>query len=256
MSKDNAGNLATSDISTFTTLGTPAAFTVSDLSISPTEVDIGGTVTISATVTNTGDGSGSYDVTLKIDSTVITTERVTLAGGENEELTFTVSEDASGTHSVDVNGLKGTFSVKAAPVVPPVVPPTPAKFTVSDVTISPAEVDTDQTVTISVDVANIGEQSGSYTVTLKVDGVIIATKDVTLVGGASQKVTFTTSKDVAGTYSVDVNGKSGTFTVKAPLAVPPPPPTKPVNWWLWGSIIAVGVIIIIVVVMLVIRNRY
>ena len=81
--------------------------------------------------------------------------------------------------------------------------------------------------------------------------MVVATKDVTLDGGASQMVTFTTSKDVAGTYKVKADGLSGTFTVKAP---PVPVPPKPINWWLIGGIIA-GVIVIGTVVFLVVRRN-
>jgi len=58
------------------------------------------------------------------------------------------------------------------------------------------------------------------------------------------RVTFTISKDVAGTYSVNVSGLTGSFAVKAP----------PINWWLIGGIIA-GVIIIAVVVWQVTTRR-
>jgi hypothetical protein len=48
----------------------------------------------------------------------------------------------------------------------------------------------------------------------------VATKGVTLAGGASEEVTFTTSKDAGGTYAVDLNGLPGTFVVKAGLSPP------------------------------------
>ena len=79
---------------------------------------------------------------------------------------------------------------------------------------------------------------------------MVATRDVTLAGGASQKVTFITVKDVAGTYQVEVDGLTESFTVKPP----PPEPPKPINWWLIGGIIA-GVIIIGVTISLVVRRR-
>ena len=126
----------------------------------------------------------------------------------------------------------------------------PATFAASDLSISPTEVDIGEPVTIRVLVINTGDLTGTYKVTLKVDKVVVATEDVTLAGGTSQKVTFTTSKDVAGTYAINVDGQVGTFTVKA---VPPPPP-PPINWWLIGGIIAAA-IIIGVVIWLVVRRR-
>jgi hypothetical protein len=66
-------------------------------------------------------------------------------------------------------------------------------------------------------VTNTGDFTGTYEVTLKIDDVAVATKSVTLAGGAIEKVTFTISKVVARTYTVDLNGLPGTFVVKAGL---------------------------------------
>jgi hypothetical protein len=150
----------------------------------------------------------------------------------------------------------------------------PSAFETSHLTVLPREVEPDEKVTIGVKVTNTGDLSGSYEVTLKIDGVAVATEDVTLAGGTSGTVTFTTSKDTAGTYNVNVNGLSSTFTVAAPPAPPtpappapePPPPAPPapaappvvppivINWWLTGGLIA-GVIIISVATILIIRLR-
>ena len=114
----------------------------------------------------------------------------------------------------------------------------PAEFSGNDLTRSPAEVEEGEATTISVKVANIGGESGSYTVTLRIDNVVVDTKVVTVNAGSSQTVTFTTSKDVAGTYTVDVNGLSKTFTVtKAPS-----------NWWIslivgLGAAVTVGLLV-------------
>ena len=144
----------------------------------------------------------------------------------------------------------------------------PAAFTTSDLIVSPAEVDIKETVNIGLLVTNTGDLTGSYEVTLKIDNVEVATKDVTLAGGDSETVTFTTAKDVAATYSVTVDGLSDTFTVKpslAPAPMPPPEekaevalleeeegvpaapvPAKPINWPLIGGISTVVVILSLV----------
>ena len=215
----------------------PAAFTASDLTISPTEVNVGESVTISALITNTGGLSGSHTVTLKINDIVVTTTSVTLASGASQRVTFTTTQDVAGTYVVDVNGLSGIFTVKPAPA---------AVFTASDLTISPTEVNVGESVTISALITNTGGLSGSHTVTLKINDIVVTTTSVTLASGASQRVTFTTTQDVAGTYVVDVNGLSGIFTVK--------PAPQPINWWLIGGI-SVGFIILVVIIVLVIRRQ-
>jgi len=148
----------------------------------------------------------------------------------------------------------------------------PAAFETSYLTILPSEVDQDEKVTIGVKVTNTGRLFDSYQVTLKVDNVVVDTKDVALEGGASQKVAFTTSKDVAGTYNVNIDGLSGTFTVKpAPAVAPPPapappapapapappvaPPVAPPNWGLISGIIAGCIVVGLLVYFLVWRKR-
>ena len=68
----------------------------------------------------------------------------------------------------------------------------------------PPRLISEEDVTISVLVINTGDLTGTYEVTLKIDNVTVASKDVTLAGGASQTVTFTTAKDAAGVYTIDV----------------------------------------------------
>ena len=257
---DPETNTITAKVSHFTAFTVlaytrPAVFVASDLSITPAEVDIEEEVTISVLITNTGDLTGSYEVTLKIDDVVVDTKEVTLAGGASQRVSFTATKDVADTYSVDVSGLTRSFTVKEE-IVPPVVPPVPAAFTISSLTISPAEVDVGKSVTISVLASNTGDLTGSYEVTLKIDNVVVATKEVTLAGGASQKVTFTTTKDVAGTYTVNVNGQSSTFTVKeevVPLVVPPV--TKPIAWWVWLIIGLVSAVIVGFAVWMVMRRR-
>jgi hypothetical protein len=119
------------------------------------------------------------------------------------------------------------------------VVPAPAAFTVSKLFISPTEVDIGQSVTISAIVTNTGGQPGTYKVVLKINGAVEATEEVTVSAGASKKVSFTTARYVAGSYSVDVNGLSGSFAVKKPAPPPPEEPVKPpINWPMVGGIIA------------------
>jgi len=224
-------NSVTTEISHLTTFAIlsylhPAAFVASDLSITPDEVNTGEEVTISFTITNAGGITGSYEIPLKIDGAMEATQAVTLVGGISKEITFTTVKDTAGTYTVTANGLSGTFTVKAIPK--------PATFTAGALSISPAEVEIGESITISTRVTNTGDLTGSYKVNLKIDGAVVATRSVTLAGSASQKVTFTTSTDTAGTYTVTVNGKSGTFTVKAP--------PKPINWWFVALTIVVVIL--------------
>jgi hypothetical protein len=90
----------------------------------------------------------------------------------------------------------------------------PAEFTVASLNVSPAEAQPGETVTVSLEVTNTGEQEGTYTVELKIAGAVENSITVTLAGGASTTITFEVIKEVAGSYSVAVNGLSGSFTVR------------------------------------------
>ncbi|OGO23512.1 MAG: hypothetical protein A2144_00080 [Chloroflexi bacterium RBG_16_50_9] len=169
----------------------------------------------------------------------------------------------------------------------------PAAFTASGLTISPAQVNPGEPVNVSVNIANTGDLTGTYDVVLKINDRITSTRTVTVAGHASQKVTFATTQNVAGTYTVNIDGQTGTFTVKppvtpvpapapkpttppvppvttpappaplAPPATPPAPPIAPVtptapatNWWLIGGIIVAVIVIAAVAWQLIVRRRH
>ena len=184
----------------------PADFELTDLIIAPTEVAIGEEVTISVIVNNTGDMTGSYEVTLILDDVSVASEEVTLRGGASQEVAFIRTMDTARTYSVTVADLSATFAVR-----------TPAIFEVSDLTINPHEVEVGEEATITVLVSNTGDLSGSYEITLALDGVAVATEEVTLDGGISQEVAFIRTMDTTGTCSVKIANLSDTFEVTIPL---------------------------------------
>jgi hypothetical protein len=85
------------------------------------------------------------------------------------------------------------------------------KFELSNQTIDPEQVLPGGTVTISVDVTNVGEVRGSYPVVLTIDGVSTDTKVITLDPGESERVTFFVV--VNGKYDIDIGGIAGTFEI-------------------------------------------
>lgn len=97
--------------------------------------------------------------------------------------------------------------------------PAPAAFQLSDLSVQPAQVESGKSVTVSVKVSNTGGQSGSYTVTLNLNGVKETDKLVTVAAESSQTVTFTVTKTAAGNYQVAVGNLTGNFTVTT--AAPP-----------------------------------
>jgi uncharacterized protein YfaS (alpha-2-macroglobulin family) len=87
---------------------------IGGLAISPELVEAGEAVSISVMVRNLSDSGGTFKVILLINGAVESTKEVTLAGGETRSIAFTVTKQAEGTYSVEVDGLAGTFKVTKA----------------------------------------------------------------------------------------------------------------------------------------------
>ena len=88
-----------------------------------------------------------------------------------------------------------------------------AEFNVSNLIISPDEVQRGRDVKISVEVVNIGEASGECELEMRINGIVEASKIIEISSGANKMITFEISRDAVGTYQVDVSGLKGEFTV-------------------------------------------
>ena len=130
-----------------------AEFVVSDLVISPTEVNPGQVVTITCAVTNIGSEAADYTVTMGGD--FVAEQVVSLGPGESKTVSFTVTPTAAKTHYVSVDGLSGSFVATTVPV---------ADIRVENLNISPSEVNVGEKVTISVVAKNYGSASGTKTI--------------------------------------------------------------------------------------------
>ena len=91
--------------------------------------------------------------------------------------------------------------------------PTAASFSLSNLSIEPAEVCSDETVSISVSLTNTGGTQGTHNVVLNVAGAQEATESVTLSPSGSETITFDVSRGDVGTYAVSIGNLSGSFDV-------------------------------------------
>jgi hypothetical protein len=129
----------------------PATFTASALAVYPDKTTIGGSVSISVKIANTGDLTGSYDVILKINDELAETRRVTISGHAEQGVIFIVNTDVAGNFTVAIDNLTGTFTVQAVQRVsnskvtltPTLEPNTaPAVTPTSAASLTPAEAST------------------------------------------------------------------------------------------------------------------
>lgn len=121
---------------------------------------------------------------------------------------------------------------------------TSAAFVVRSLEVTPEVVKTGEDVTVNVLVANTGETEGSYSLSLKIDGVVETTKELTLHPGEERQVLFNVSREGTGSYMVEVDGKTAEFTVGGALSPEKPPSSgepSPTDWAFWafiGTIVA------------------
>lgn len=134
-----------------------AEFEVSNLVISPTEVQVGYPVSISCLVTNIGSEAGSKLISLGGD--FMAEQTVYLAPGESKTISFEVTPVVAKTYQASVDGLYGSFVATTVPV---------ADIRVEDLDISPTEVYVGEPVIISVRATNYGGAAGSKVITCNV----------------------------------------------------------------------------------------
>ncbi len=147
--------------------------------------------------------------------------------------------------------------VYSAGVYAIVAPVSPARFVVSGLSISPVEAACGEMVSISCMVTNSGLSAGYYQVVLELNGQLHEVKRISLAGETSMQVSFGVIRNAPGSYSVEINGLKGSYTVteeqhsvtytptKPPQEYPPENP----SYWLW-VIYAVNALLLLVVIYL------
>ena len=102
--------------------------------------------------------------------------------------------------------------------------PAEAKFELSDFSISPVSVEVGIPVTISVNITNIGDLDGNYTLRFSINGTIKEERQILLTAGAFSVVDFVDTEFVEGHYFAEVDYLNGTFLVN-----PAPPQTSSIE---------------------------
>jgi len=196
----------------------PANFSVTvDSTNSP--VTEGETLTVDATVENTGDQQGTQDVNLSVNGTERDSTSVTLDSDNNTSvsLNWSTGSGDAGSYSPTVESENGSDSTS----VTVDAPSSAANF---DVTVDSTNlpVAEGETLTVDATVENTGDQQGTQDVTLTVDGTDRDSQEVTLDSGntASVSLDWTTGSGDGGSYTATVESKNGTdstgVTVDAP----------------------------------------
>lgn len=197
------------------TVQEPAAFNVS-YSVDDSTVLTGEDVTVTATVENTGDVSGSTDVWFYADGEEFYNESVTVDGGNTITVDAATSFATAGDHNVTVNDLNVTE----------ITAQQPATYEVTGLD-APENVSAGDTLTVTATIENVGDVAGNQSV-MYILGTedIQFTQNVELDAGNSTQVTFeaNTTGIAAGTYThgvyTDADEMEANLTVQEPTQVP------------------------------------
>lgn len=89
----------------------------------------------------------------------------------------------------------------------------PARITTKYISVQPQVAQVGQPITIATNIVNEGEESGHFTVVLKVNGQVVEKRTGVLSGRSAAPVEFTVIENQPGTYSIDINGKQESFSL-------------------------------------------
>ena len=196
-------------------------------------------------VCNTGNGTLNWTLSDTAGWLSETPKSDTLAEGVCENVT--VSVDVTGMKAGDYSAtiiITGSLELEV-PVtlhiksVMPAMPVAPAKVSASGLSISPQQVKPGEEVTISINVANSGGETGSYNAVLYINGAVETSQSVSVAPGMTKNVIFKVTKSDAGVYDVSIAGQNGQFTVVH-------------TGWFGGGLGTGGIVAIVVIVIVLI----
>jgi hypothetical protein len=123
-------------------------------------------------------------------------------------------------------------------------------MSVQFVSVNPQQAVANQPVTISTNVVNTGDQGGNMSVALKINGQVAETRMVSVGPQASQPIKFTVAKSQPGTYSIDIGGQTGSFTINGAGSTT----NRPVSGTVIAIIVICGLVLTTFVVLIAFRR--
>jgi Leucine-rich repeat (LRR) protein len=118
---------------------------------------------------------------------------------------------AMGTATIAPSAPPSPSASRASPT--PQRPLNPAKMSVQYLSVNQQQTYANQPVNITTNVVNTGDEAGSLNVALKINGKVEQARTVSVGPRGTQPVKFTVSRTQPGTYTVDIGGQKGSFTV-------------------------------------------
>ncbi|GAB3023603.1 CARDB domain-containing protein [Natronobiforma cellulositropha] len=197
-SVDEANRTISASLSSFSDFGAfgsgPAYFELSSLE-TVAHADDGETITVEATVENTGGETATQTVEYRFNGTVENTTSVELDSGDTETVSFTHTLDADPgtyTHGVHSDDDEVTASIDVSPIQ------------YDDQSISPLALPFGDTINATATVENVGGSAVPYNASLEVNGTSVAWANETLASGETTTVSFTYTLRSVGDHAVAI----------------------------------------------------
>lgn len=183
--------------------------TVTDATVSETEITVEDSIEVTGTLENRGDREGTFYAELRIDGAIVDTEEVTVEAGATESVTFSGSFAEPGEYEVSVNDVEAGMVVVELP---------PPEFDLVGASVSRTTVAPGETIEVAARITNVGGQEGTFGAELRINGTTVETRDVVIGAGETSSVRFEYAFDEPGTYEVGV----GEVNVDTVVVAPPP----------------------------------
>lgn len=183
--------------------GEGVAFEVGDLDPEETTIAESEPLDVGVTVTNVGDGDGTHPLELRIGGDEFATERVELAPGETETVTFEGVETDGlepGEYTMGIglfpegDRITGTITVEAKRAV----------FDVSGIDPEDATIGEGASIDLGATIENTGDASGTQGIELRVADGLERSETVTLEPGETERVAFDGLEPGPGVYSPSI----------------------------------------------------
>lgn len=208
----------------------PASFAV-EIDDVDGDVTAGEEVTVAYTIENLGDEVDEQDIVFEVDGLEEDLEpAVELAGGDSfvDEFTYVTS----GENVPEIEIALSSDNDTATETVVVEEPPESAVFAVTiDEDASDLDVFKDENVTVIVEVENEGDRSGTQTVELTIDDLVVDATDLSIDGGASETATlvFEPQPGDAGEHDAIVTTDDGSATTSVTVETIPDPEVEIVD---------------------------
>ncbi len=142
--------------------------------------------------------------------------------GTSWQILASTVDTAAKTVTANVSHFTEFALLGAITTRPPVII-SPARFIVSDLSITSTNVTLGENVTITAVVTNSGGLTGTYSAVLMMNDVEAAKQEITLGARMSETVIFTITGDREGTYTISIDEQAGYFSVSVPSPLLPEP---------------------------------